>query len=107
MKRLIRKSQGVSLTETLISMTILLFASFASFSLLTSNAAKTNLIEQKVNLANQLDERVNEYLISNNFNDGSSGNTSFSQQSIEGTGLSEYSAIDSVSGLNVSQKAFE
>lgn len=106
MKRLTRNSRGVGLTETLLSMTILLFASFASISLLTSNSAKSTLLMQRTKIASQLDDRVNEFLISDNFDDSDLDGTSFAQQEASGSSLRTYTATDSVSGLTISNDVF-
>lgn len=106
MRLSLNKYRGVSLTETLISVSILLFASCTSIMLITSNSAKTTLIEHRVRLANVLDDRVNEFLLSGTFDSSSDGDMSFSEEAITDTDLHRYTATDSASGISISETVF-
>lgn len=94
-----QKQKGISIIETLIAVSILLFLFFAAFYTLGNILGGTVLTEKKVELVNELDDRVEDYMLTGDFDENASGDITFSRE-IEGT-TEFFRAYNLSQGLNV------
>ena len=126
----------MGLVEAMLATTVLLFVSYATLKVLSSGYSSSEYLSKKVALADQLNDRVEEYIITGTFDTSSSGGFSFSEVEItnegnngQGNGNSttygnqsggdtgnstsveynifEFIATDSVTSVSTNQKSFK
>lgn len=78
--------RGVSLIETMIAVTILIFVSFVGLVLFSSNIIRSDLLSKRADLVDELDKRVVEYRISGTFDSTASSDMIFSQVDVTNEG---------------------
>ena len=130
------KRSGMGLVEAMLATTVLLFVSYATLNVLSSGYSSSEYLSKKVTLADELDERVEEYILTGTFDTTSSGSFSFSEADITNEGnngqgngnsttygnpsggttggatnvaynLFKFTATDSVTSVSISHKAFK
>ena len=77
---------GVSLTELMIAVSVLLFVSYSALMLLGSSSLKSNLLSKRNHLASELDDRVKIYKLTSSFTQETVGNNTFSKEDITNEG---------------------
>ena len=99
------KIRGISLIESVISITIMLF-SMTTFALVISSTITTStLADKKIKLIDTLDEIIDEYSITGNFVPPSSSSMTFSQSDVEDNpDLVKFEANNSDFNLNISRE---
>ena len=130
------KMAGMSIIEVMIAIAMLLFVSYATLMVLSSGMSTTIYLSKKVDLVDELDYRVSEYIISNSFDGTASGSSSFVKTDITNEGyngvgygnssttgnqsggttgnstgvdynLYQFTATNSDNGITINQKSFE
>lgn len=95
----LKRIKGISIIESLIAISILLFLFFAAFYTLGNILGGTVLTEKKTQLINALDFHVNDYMLTGNFDESASGDITFSRETIGSTEV--FKAYNVSSGLSV------
>lgn len=78
--------KGISLIETLIAVSMLIFISFVGIQLFSSNIIRSGLMAKRSDLVSELDNRVAEYRVSGTFDDSDMGDMTFSQVDVTNEG---------------------
>jgi len=76
-KKLTKKQSGISLIESVVSSCIVLFILTSSFLVFNSSMINTVVSKKRVELANQLDRKVNKYLLTGVFSTSRIGQSTF------------------------------
>lgn len=100
----IKKQQGVSLIETVISACIILFILSSSFLVFSSNIVHSSVSEKKVELANQLDKKINTYLLTGVFSTSRVGQSTFFYKKASSPKLVKFSAKNTAFDVQVSKE---
>lgn len=80
------KIAGVGLVEVMVAVTLLLFVSYAVLKILSLGHSSSKHLSKKVELADHLDERVAEYILTGVFNNSVSEDFSFVSNEITNEG---------------------
>ena len=102
--RLTKKQSGVSLIETVISSCIILFILSSSFLVFDSNMINSAVSQKRVELVNQLDKKINQYLLTGVFNTSSIGQSTFFYRKASSHKLVKFVAKDTASDVEVSKE---
>ena len=103
-KRLTKKQIGVSLIETVISSCIILFILSSSFLVFNSNMVNSAVSEKKVELANQLDRKINKYLLTGVFSTSRIGQSTFFYRKASSHKLVKFVAKNTAFDVEVSKE---
>ncbi|AIT10291.1 hypothetical protein LO80_04985 [Candidatus Francisella endociliophora] len=90
--------KGVSLIEALISVAIMLFILFSMFLVFNSAILSSSVVDDKVNLYDQLNDRIDNYRLTGVFDNTSSGTITFSEQQLSDPELIRFTINDSSNG---------
>ena len=74
-----KKQKGYLLIEVLIAMSITMFLLFGALYVVGSILSGSALSEKRVELVDELDTRINNFVLSNSFNSDSLGDMTFNQ----------------------------
>ncbi|MED7788326.1 type II secretion system protein [Francisella sp. 19X1-34] len=102
----ILRNKGFTILEVLISSALVMFLFFTIFYTIGNIISRAILIEKKVELADELDDRVSDFMLSGTFNDNSLGNITFSKSSDLGESIQEFVATNPDMELTVTQRIY-
>jgi type II secretory pathway pseudopilin PulG len=97
----VTKQQGITLVESIISMAILLFLLFAFFLIFNSTILSTSTLNKRVDMVSALDQRIDDYALTGNFDNTSSGSMVFSQEATDDPTTVKFTVTGS--GITVSK----
>ena len=100
-----KNEKGLSLIEVLISSALGLFMLFTVLYFMGNILTRTTLLTKKVQLADELSNRVSDFIISNNFDSNNLNAMSFSK-STSSNGLNTFTARNNDFGISITQQAF-
>ncbi|WP_236939867.1 type II secretion system protein [Francisella uliginis] len=100
------KNKGFTILEVLISSALAMFLFFAVFYTIGNIISKAVLIENKVELADELDDRVNDFMLTGAFDDSSLGNITFLKSLSPGASILEFVATNPDMSLTVTKRVY-
>ena len=101
------KQRGLSLVDNIISSGLILFALFSSF-LVINAAIKTSVtVEKKVQLVQQLDKKISQYILKGKFNHMPVSNSDFLQAKSSNSKLVKFVGIDKNFGIRISKEVIK
>lgn len=100
------KNKGFTILEVLISSALAMFLFFAIFYTVANIISKAVLIEKKVELADELDNRVCNFMLTGVFDDSSIGNITFSKSQNLGQSIEEFVATNPDMSLTVAKRVY-
>ncbi|MFT4694485.1 MAG: hypothetical protein ACI8TE_001401 [Francisella sp.] len=103
-KRLAREQSGVSLIETVISSCIILFILSSSFLVFNSNMINSSVSGKRVELVDQLDRKINKYLLTGVFSTSRIGQSTFFYKKASSPKLVKFVAKNTVFNVEVSKE---
>ncbi|AXA33443.1 prepilin-type N-terminal cleavage/methylation domain-containing protein [Francisella adeliensis] len=101
-----KKNKGFTLIETIIAVTITIFLLFAVFYAIGSVLSGSVLTEKNVDLTDELGRRINEYIISGEFDASDDNGMEFSKEE-KVNNIIAFHATNSDFGLNITKKVYE
>ncbi|MFT5950762.1 MAG: hypothetical protein ACI9BN_001015 [Francisella sp.] len=103
-KRLAREQSGVSLIETVISSCIILFILSSSFLVFNSNMINSSVSGKRVELVDQLDRKINKYLLTGVFSTSRIGQSTFFYKKASSPKLVKFVAKNTAFNVEVSKE---
>ncbi|MEY8766550.1 MULTISPECIES: PulJ/GspJ family protein [Francisella] len=100
-----KKRKGFTFLEVLIASLLGVFVLIAVFYAVGNILSNGVLTEKRVELANELEARVDNYMLAGNFDDSPSGDLAFSRVD-SGSGIREFIGINSNFSLQVIKRAY-
>ena len=103
-KKLTKNQSGISLIETVISSCIILFILSSSFLVFNSNMVNSTVSKKKVELANQLERKINKYLLTGMFSTSRIGQSTFFYRKASSPKLIKFVAKNTAFDVEVSKE---
>ncbi|APC92195.1 MULTISPECIES: type II secretion system protein [Francisella] len=100
-----KSNKGFTIIEVLIVAALGLFVFMTAFYAIGNILANAILTEKKVELVDELETRVDEYMLTGDFNDSSFGDISFSKVN-SGGGIREFTATNNKFSIQVIKRAY-
>lgn len=101
-----KKNDGFSMLEMLITVTLVLFCLFAVFYALGSIISSSVMSDKRVELTRYLDERVNEFMLTGDFDTHETNGITFAKLDSDNS-VAEFSATNNAFSLTAIKRAFE
>jgi type II secretory pathway pseudopilin PulG len=101
------KQKGLSLIESIISSALILFILSASFLVINSTITTSFISEKKVLLAEQLDKKINQYVLTGRFNATTIANNTFSEVKSSNSKLAKFIGKNKDFGIIVSKEVIK
>lgn len=99
-------NKGFTLIEVLIAAALGVFLLFAVFYAVGSILSKAILTEKKIDLVNELDKRVDRFMLTGEFEEGTFEDMVFSEVSNSSPILFEFKAVNENFSLDITKKAY-
>lgn len=99
------KSRGFTILEVLISSALAMFLFFTIFYAIGNIISKAILIEKRVELADELDSRISDFMLTGQFDDSSTTNMSFSK-AIGADNIQIFTAVNENFDLQIIKRAY-
>jgi hypothetical protein len=100
------KNKGFTILEVLISSALAMFLFFAVFYTIGNIISKAILMEKKVELVDELDNRVNDFMLTGTFDESAIGDITFSKSSNLGESIQEFIATNPDMALTATQRIY-
>ncbi|WP_261986280.1 type II secretion system protein [Francisella philomiragia] len=101
----VKNLKGFTFIEVLIASILGIFVLMAAFYAIGNILSNAVLTEKKVELANELESRVDNYMLTGSFDDSSSGDLTFSRVD-SGSGIREFVGTNSSFSLQIIKRAY-
>lgn len=101
------KQQGLSLVESIISSGLILFVLLSSFLVINSVITTSVTVEKKVQLSQQLDKKIAQYILTGKFSTTSIAKSDFLQTKSSNSNLVKFVGINQNFGIKVSREVIK
>ncbi|WP_052399173.1 type II secretion system protein [Candidatus Francisella endociliophora] len=101
-----KNNKGFSMIELMITVVLIVFLLFAVFYAISSVISGSILTEKRVELTNQLDKRVNEFMVTGEFDTSDADGITFAKLDSDDE-VAEFSATNEAFSLTIIKRAFE
>ncbi|AIT10324.1 hypothetical protein LO80_07800 [Candidatus Francisella endociliophora] len=106
-RRFLRKQKGLSLIESVISSGLVLFMLSSSFLVINSTIKTSVNTEKKTLLAEQLDKKIDYYILTGRFSTSSVDNNTFTQTKSSNSKLAKFIGKNNDFGITVSKEVIK
>lgn len=103
----IKFQRGMSLIETIISSSILLFILSTSFLVINTTIGTTSVIEKKMQLSQNLDSKIDRYLITGKFNHAYNQSNEFKQVKSSNPKIAKFEAKNKDFNIKITKEVLK